>query len=333
MLDFKTFPKIDAHIHLNANGLKILELADNFNFSLLTINTEVPEFPTIQKQQQLAIENQTNSSPIIFYASTISTGEIFTSNWIEYALEKIESDIKNGACGVKFWKNIGMSIQRPDGSFLMLNDQKMKSLFDYLEKENIPVLGHQGEPKNCWLPVNEMTVKSDREYYSKHPRYHMYKQKNYPDYWEHIKARDAILNRHPNLDFVGLHLGSLEWNLEKLAERLNKFPNFNVDLAERFSHLYYHTSRNRKKVKDFFESYQDRIIYGTDIIVDPGKKEKKIVEELTRRWINHWEFLSTDKELFSEEIEKNFRGLNLSKNVLKKIYFQNVIRTYKLKKI
>ncbi|HKK44545.1 MAG TPA: amidohydrolase family protein [Balneolaceae bacterium] len=330
MISLKALPKIDAHIHFNADRTDLLELANEYNYSLLTINTEVPEFPSVKNQQKLAQKHRQSTATKLSYATTVPTDDVFEDGWAENAIKKIGQDVSDGACGVKFWKNIGMSIQRPDGSFLKLDDPKFEPVFSFLEEQQIPVLGHQGEPKNCWLPVEQMTVKSDRDYFSSHPQYHMYLHDEYPDYSEHIKARDHILERHPDLNFVGLHLASLEWNLDEVANRLDKHPHFAVDLAERFSHLYYHAVRNRNKVKKFFEKYQDRIIYGTDIIDDPQQDATDIIQELKRRWEKHWLFLSTDKKLHSRYIDQSFFGLDLPESILEKVYHSNAQDWYLL---
>ncbi len=328
MPTFDTFPKIDAHIHFNADRDNLLKLAQKYGFDLLTINTEVPEFPPIDEQEELAKKYQHVSDVDLFYAATISSENIFRDDWAERTIDKIRGDISSGACGVKFWKNIGMSIEKPDGSFLMPDAPELKPVFDFLEEQEIPVLGHQGEPKNCWLPVQEMTVKSDREYFSSHPEYHMYKHDRYPGYWEHINARDAILERHPNLRFTGLHLGSLEWSLDEVEDRLDKYNNLSVDLAERISHLYYHAAKDRDRVIDFFHNYQDRIIYGTDIIDDPDKEPAVVNKDLTHRWESHWDFFTTDKLLHSAQIDCSFHGLALPGTILEKIYRTNAGKWY-----
>lgn len=333
MLSIDDFPKIDAHTHLNADRTDLLNLASAFNFSLVTINTEIPlsEFPSIEDQKRLAEKHQHRAGDVgLFYISTISTEGVFQEGWAGKAINKIKQDINDGASGVKFWKNIGMSIQRPDGSFFRIDDPELQPIFAFLEDEQIPVLAHQGEPKNCWLPVEEMTVKSDREYFAGHPQYHMYKHDDYPDYWEHIEARDNILARHPDLRFSGLHLASLEWNLDEVIERLEAFPNLAVDLAERISHLYYHAAENRQKVIEFFTDYQDRIIYGTDIIDDPDQPAEAIAGELERRWTSHWKFLATDLKMTSPQIGQSFRGLELPEAILEKVYRSNAIDWYKL---
>lgn len=331
MEPIESFKKIDAHIHFNSDRNNLLKLANEYNFDLLTINTEVPDFPSTKEQKHIATTYRAKSPVNLYYATTVNTKNIFDDSWTKKAITKIKKDIKNGASGVKFWKNIGMSIQRDDGSFLMLDNNKFDPVFNFLESEEIPVLGHQGEPKNCWLPVNDMTVQSDRDYFSNHPEYHMYKHPKYPDYWDHINARDARLEANPELQFVSLHLASLEWSLDELSTRLDKYPNMAVDLAERISHLFYHTANNRKRVIDFFKKYQNRIIYGTDIIDDPNLQSDDVITDLRQRWNTHWEFFTTDQKLHSSQIDKPFYGLNLPKSILKKVYRTNAIDWYGLK--
>lgn len=48
---------------------------------------------------------------------------------------------------------------------------------------------------------------------------------------DQINARDHMLEKHPALKFIGAHLGSLEWSLEELSKRLDRFPNMALDLA------------------------------------------------------------------------------------------------------
>lgn len=327
-MEFKSFPKFDAHIHFNSDRNHLLELGNEWGFSFLTINTEVPEFPPIDIQNRIAIKHRGLSNRRLQFITTISSENIADSDWADQAISKIKQDLKKGACAVKFWKNIGMSIQRNNGSFIMPDDPELNPIFNFLEQEEIPVIGHQGEPKNCWLPVKEMTVKSDREYFTANPRYHMYQKKEFPDYWDHIHARDRILDRHPNLRFVGAHLASLEWDVDEVAKRLDKYPNLAVDLAERISHLEYQTRDNRSKMLNFFKQYQDRIIYGTDIIDQSDQKPEEIQKELISRWKRHWKLLSSADVLTSSQITGEFQGLDLSDSILKKIYQKNATKWY-----
>ena len=66
-----------------------------------------------------------------------------------------------------------------------------------------------------------------------------------------MEARDNVLNKNPNLRFVGAHLASLEWNVDMIGDWLGKFPNAAVDLAERVSHLQLQAKDNWEKVRSF----------------------------------------------------------------------------------
>ena len=68
-----------------------------------------------------------------------------------------------------------------------------------------------------------------------------------------------MLEKHPNLTFVGAHMGSLEHDVDELAGRLDKFPNMSVDLAARIGQVFYQTIHDREKVGSFFIKYQDRL--------------------------------------------------------------------------
>jgi hypothetical protein len=52
-----------------------------------------------------------------------------------------------------------------------------------------------------------MTVNNDRNYFKNHPEYHMYLHPEYPTYDDQINARDRFVEKHPDMRFVGAHLG------------------------------------------------------------------------------------------------------------------------------
>ncbi len=70
-----------------------------------------------------------------------------------------------------------------------------------------------------------------------------------------------MLSRYPKLRVVGCHLGSDEDDLNRLAQRLDAFPNFAVDTAAR---VRYFARGDRDRAREFLLRYQDRILYATD---------------------------------------------------------------------
>jgi predicted TIM-barrel fold metal-dependent hydrolase len=131
-----------------------------------------------------------------------------------------------------------------------------------------------------------------------------------------------MLDKHPNLKFIGAHLGSLEWSLDELGKRLDKYPNMAADLS-RMSNLQYHAYTDWQKTHDFFIKYQDRLIYATDTQVETIKDASPIKKDLHDSRIRDWKFFTTDESMVSPGFNGEFKGLKLSRDVIDKIYRRN----------
>ncbi|MCC5913791.1 MAG: amidohydrolase family protein [Balneolaceae bacterium] len=304
------------------------EIALMNDFRILTINTEVPFFPELNKQQSLAADSPTKFSERIDFITSFTTENWGKFGWQDKAIEQIEHGLNRGAVGVKIWKNIGMELTDREGNYIMADHPSFAPIYSFLAENNIPLLAHLGEPRNCWLPVSEMTVTSDAEYFSGHPQYHMYLHPEFPSYKEQLKARDRLLADHPNLKFIGAHLASLEWSVDEIAKWLDQHPNSGVDLAERVCHLQHQASGEPKKVKEFIMAYQDRIIYGSDQIDDGSLPENNLKATLQEKWLNEFLFFSEHNVQTAWNVEKPFLGLGLKETVLKKIFHDNALSYY-----
>jgi hypothetical protein len=251
-----------------------------------------------------------------------------STGWAEEVINQLQSSFANGALGIKIWKNIGMVEKDTSGNFIMIDNPKFDPLIQFIIDQNKTVLGHLGEPRNCWLPLDQMTVNNDRSYFKNHPEYHMYLHPEYPSYEDQINARDRFLARHPDMRFVGAHLGSLEYDVDSLAKRLDWFPSMAVDMAARICHLQYQTISNREKVRNFFIQYQDRLIYGSDHGMDEGDDPEKVKKGLHDRWLEDWKYFVTDEMLTVDEVNGEFQGLKLPKTVVDKIFYHNAIKWF-----
>lgn len=271
--DFSKVTKIDVHVHINTHNNALVEQAEKDNFILLTINAEVPDYPTIDQQLRFASNQKQYSPERVYFLSTFETETIEDPEWQDKVIDYIKSSVDQGSVGIKVWKNIGMVIKDKNGDFIKIDHPKFDPIFRYLEENEIPVCGHIGEPKNCWLPLEEMTVNNDRNYYQRHPQYHMYQHPEYPSYEGLIHSRDQVLEKFPDLKFIGTHLGSMEWSVDEIAKRLDKYPNMAVDLTARIPHLQYQSLDDWERIYDFFIKYQDRIIQNGKSRKHPASEE------------------------------------------------------------
>lgn len=318
--DYPRVEKIDAHVHINTTDTLMLSLARQNNFRLISLNVDAPGYPTLPEQMNVASQHARNFPRILSFATSFDMTGFDEPAWQQSVLQYLDSSFNNGAIGVKVWKNIGMQLKDKSGGFIMIDHPRFDTIFNFIASKDKTLVGHIGEPKNCWLPLDSMTVKNDKEYFSNHPQYHMYQHPEFPSYDDQVNARDNVLRKHPDLRFMGAHLGSLEWSVDALAARLDSFPNMAVDMAARISHLQYQAKTDRKKVIEFFEKYQDRLIYATDLVYNTDSKADDFTQKCTDTWKNHWKFLTTDELMQAPEVEGSFQALHLPRTIIDKIY-------------
>jgi predicted TIM-barrel fold metal-dependent hydrolase len=186
---------------------------------------------------------------------------------------------------------------------------------------------HIGEPLACWQPLDEQNVHGG--YYSAHPEWYMGDKPDHPSHAELIDARDRVLARHPRLRAVGAHLGSLEYDVAEIAQRLDRYPNFAVDTSARLHDL---AHQDRESVRQFFLTYQDRVLFGTDIVQreplsplpEPERMER--LRALQATYEAALAYYETTREVSSRG--RSVRGLGLPDGVLAKLYAANARAWY-----
>ncbi len=321
--DFEKVDKIDMHVHINSTATPLFEQSERDNFRLLTVNVDYSEFPPIDEQMRLAISLRKAHPRKIAYAATFSMNGWDEAGWHERTIERLKKAAGEGASAVKVWKNIGMEFRDKQGRMVMIDDPGFDPVFKYLGKAHIPVIGHLGEPRDCWLPLDKIMVKYVRDYFALHPKYHMYLQPELPSYEDQIRARDNMLAKNNQAVFIGAHLASLEWSVDRLGRYLDRFPSAMADTAARVGDLQYQTTRNWNGVRDFFIKYQDRLLYGTDSMQQPGIDPARFAKDVHDQWLSDWKYYCTDSTFSVPDLDEPVRGLGLPKTVIDKLFRRN----------
>jgi predicted TIM-barrel fold metal-dependent hydrolase len=328
LADFQRVEKIDAHVHVHGRADRFMAQAMADGFRILTINVDSPDHPPIREQQLAAVSLRERYPGRVAFAATFSVERFGSPGWSATTLQQIDEALAHGAVGVKMWKNIGMALRDADGRYVMPDDPRLEPIIARLARGHIVLLGHQAEPRNCWLPLAQMTVRSDREYFREHPQYYMYEHPEMPTQAAILAARDRMLGAHPELRFDAVHLASLEWDVDRVADFLDRFPNADVDVAARLAHLEYQSAIDRQKVRRFLIRYQDRILYGSDAGYGPQEADESEIAALHADWLQDWRFLVTSDLMHSDDFDAGFRGLRLPRTVVDKIYRRNAERLF-----
>jgi predicted TIM-barrel fold metal-dependent hydrolase len=279
-----------------------------------------------------AYSQQAASFPDQYYLTcSFDAVPIDDPEFAEKVVAQLQLDIAAGARMVKVWKEIGMGIKDGSGSYIQIDDARFQSIWDYLVESGIPVLAHIGEPRAAWLPLDERSPHYG--YYRDHPEYHAFRHEEIPRWETIMAARDRWLRNNPELIVVGAHMGSMAYDVDEVAERLDAYPNFYVDTSARFGDL---AQQNSETVRDFFIQYANRILYGTDLSTNGPASERNAdqlnAEEsfIKRRLELHRNYLAGGDSLsfrdYGTEFPARTNGLDLPILVLEKVFYANAAR-------
>jgi predicted TIM-barrel fold metal-dependent hydrolase len=234
------------------------------------------------------------------------------SDFTQLSLDRLERLVEHGACGIKFWKDLGLTVRDASGALLRVNDERLAPIFDKAAELDIPVMFHTADPDAFFNPIDPYNERYEE--LAAHPDWSFYGSP--VSKASLLDQRDYVIARHPKTTFVGAHLAENSENLSYVAQLLDAYPNLYVDISARTSEL----GRQPYTARKFVLQYADRILFGTDLIPDVDMYRL------------YYRFLETADEYFeypshaSRQGRWNIYGLFLPPDVLQKIYRANALK-------
>lgn len=247
--------------------------------------------------------------------------------YVDRVITQMERDFAEGAVACKAWKNFGMEIRKPSGEYMMVDDPLLEPIFSFVADQDKTLLMHIADPLDCWLPLREDSPHYG--YYSQNPEWHLYGRDDVPSHQQMMDARDAVVARHPNLRVVGAHLGSLEHDVDEVARRFDRYPNFAVDMSARLLDL---ALQDAGKVRQFFLKYPDRILFGADMgtwglaSAKPPEARTRQLDTMRTAYDEHFRYLEESGPMTIRGRE--VQGIGLPAETLEKVYRANARRWY-----
>lgn len=349
----KKYRIIDAHTHIMPKWVDMaLEVMDKTGIAAsVTLGWMTTHGSEIDK----LIETTSEYPGRFLVFGTIDYSNVDDIGFGEKTAKTVEQKVKNGMQGLKIYKTLGLEVKDSKGNFIKVNDKRFFPVWETAGKLEIPVLIHSADPQAFWQPPDKNNfwsgvLKGEWSQWS-------YYRKGYPSRDELLAERNDILEKFPQTIFLGAHFGSLSENLQELSELLDKYKNFYIDVSARLPDIVTGEQRRKEAIK-FFEKYQDRIIFGTDLIYDDvwiksgiqiqtflteddlDEKQRSLgVEELyVKTSVNfmnsHRLFFETDKVQVKPPHKRKtalikMHGLRLNEKILKKIYCENFLKLIK----
>jgi len=138
---------------------------------------------------------------------------------------------------------------------------------------------------------------------------------------------DQVYSDFPDVIFIHAHYCSTIMkgiNLDQCQELLDKHPNLYIDLSMGGGIKRYHRylKEDLAKIKDFILTYQDRILFGSDIILNP--RAGKDFNWLYQRMCCDIDLHQQQKYTCAfEGKDLTHQGFNLDREVLFKLYYEN----------
>jgi len=314
--------RIDAHAHFFAEAKPVLDLLDRLNFTAVNVcvvDRYEKGYETAAPQHAMARHLAQLARGRLPWVAALDDGGFAAPGFADRALADADRALAEGARGVKIYKSLGMELRDANGRYLLPDDDAFAAVFDGLARRGATVYAHIAEPVAAWEPLDPKSP--DYGYYKNAPAWHVHGRPGVPSKEEILAGRDRLLARHPTLKVVGCHLGSMEEDVDAIAQRLDRYPNFVVDTAARVEHL---TLQPREKVRAFLVRYQDRVLYGTDMGIMPGQDAVETAQRLEREYARDWAYFATAATV--EFGGRRVEGLALPAPVLRKLYRENALR-------
>jgi len=266
------------------------------------------------------------------------------------AAEQMAVGVDAGMRGVKVYKALGLEYRDDQGHLWRINDERLDPIWAKAGELRIPVLIHSADPPAFWELVNEGNFWNG-VLYGEYAWWSYYR-KGFPSRDELLAERNEVIRRHPNTTFICPHVGSKAPSLDEAADDLDEMPNLYYDISARIPIMGL-SKRRAAHSREFLVQYQDRVLFGTDVIYDdtnvptgmqaqclyqPGEipvgdadfRERYV--ETTATFIqSHLDFLTTEEVQTDPPFKRTTRGysiygLGLPKDVCEKILSGNAQR-------
>jgi predicted TIM-barrel fold metal-dependent hydrolase len=302
------FPFIDIHNHQwDMSGDRLKQLVTNMDTLNMAVMVNLSGDAGDKLKNSVQSVKKNYPSRFIVFANVNFDG-VGNPGWAEKAVKQLEEDKKNGASGLKVFKNLGFSVTDNKGVRVKVDDPRLTPIWKKCGELGMPVLIHTADPKSFW---DDMDSKNERwlELVT-HPRR---RRPADPSFATLLQEQHNLFRNNPTTTFIAAHFGWMGNDLISLGNLLDQLPNVVVEFGAIIAEL----GRQPRAASEFFHKYQDRILFGKDSWVP-------------QEYSTYFRVLETADEYFPYHKKYHafwrMYGLALPDEILKKVYYKNALR-------
>jgi predicted TIM-barrel fold metal-dependent hydrolase len=309
LIDRPRFPVVDYHNHLDSlEPRRVLDVMDRAGVEkLINITMQTGEVALrIMKSFHETDRERFHTIGWMDWAG------VTRSDFIQLTFDRLEALADGGACGIKFWKDFGLTLADDQGALFRIDDERFAPIFEKAAELNLAVMFHTADPAAFFKPID-----AENERYEELAAHPDWAFSGVPvEKWDLLEQRNRVFARHPKTRFVGAHVGESGEDLAFVRRMLEQHPNVWIDISARTPEL----GRQPYTARKLFLDFSDRVVFGTDLLPEV---------EMYRQY---YRFLETADEYFdypshaSRQGRWNIYGLFLPDDVLKKVYRDNALK-------
>jgi len=226
------------------------------------------------------------------------------------AVKELERCYKMGARGVGEISDKGLGIHhselQPDKG-MHFDDPRMSLLYKKCAELHMPINVHLADP--IWM-YEKMDATNDGLMNAETWKIDSSKP-GILGFDQLMQSLRNTLKNNPKTTFIACHFANLNHDLAQLGEMLDKNPNFYADISARYAE----SATIPRAMDAFYEKYQDRLLYGTDMGFNNP------MYRITFRILE-----TNDEHFYGAGISTYhwaMNGFGLNKQILKKLYSDN----------
>jgi predicted TIM-barrel fold metal-dependent hydrolase len=153
-------------------------------------------------------------------------------------------------------KGEGLAYGKQFAHGLHPDDARLDPIFEKAADLKLPINIHISEPQWMYEPMDAHNDGLMNAY-----EWRRDNKGNLPGHEELTRMFERAVQKHPRTTFIACHFANQEANLDELGRLLDKYPNLYADIAARYAE----TAPIPRYMLQFYQRYQDRLLYGTDM--------------------------------------------------------------------
>jgi len=306
------YPFIDVHTHFNTEMSRTDLDALVKDLDAINLRLAVDLSGGTGSRLIAGVKNMKGAYPKRFLLfANLSYADVNDPDYGRKAAARLEQDVRNGAQGLKIFKQHGMDIKDASGRRIPTNDSRFDPIWEKCAELHIPVLIHTGEPRSFFDPIDKYNERwLELKQFPNRAR----PPDRYPSWKVIMDEQHDLFAKHPKTNFIAAHLSWLGGDLAQLGQLLDKYPNMYTEIGAVLAEL----GRQPRFAREWFIRYQDRVLFGKDIT------------ESFSEYHVYFRVLETNDDYFDYYRRRHafwkVYGLDLPDQVLRKLYYQNALK-------